>query len=373
MEGLEPTAAKKRAEKINYGRLQKEFLILYYTWILGLKGKVLEKLRGFLKLPENSTEGAILAELADNCKLVGKKDRVPVAHSIRHIMELFDVDVHNSCKPNIDYCNGDMLSLMRVMPMNVVTFGWLGHDKQARSLMDFLERKLRHQRDCPNLVTAESENCKDIYDLNIECLQASIAQAIKSLRKEACMDVKKVAELSLLIGEYNKVRDEYAKAHGKGEGAKRLTETQRILADCSGEKYAEKRAKVEEVVLYMLDEIFAENLEFKWEDRLKWLHEGVVVKGKKRSWEQLRTESRDVYVGLTRLNRLKVGEVMAALRSAGVETDKKLKKDLVAVLRVHKFEKHLEKLAEEYAEGERLRETAVMFTRAMASKRGGNK
>jgi hypothetical protein len=97
------------------------------------------------------------------------------------------------------------------------------------------------------------------------------------------------------------------------------------------------------------------------------------VKGKKRSWEQLRNESRDVYVGLTRLNRLKVGEVMAALRSAGVETDKKLKKDLVAVLRAHKFKKHLEKLAEEYAEGERLRITGVMFTRAMASKPGGNK
>jgi hypothetical protein len=252
--------------QINYGRLQKEFLILHYAWRKGLKGKVIEKIRGLLRMPEDSTEGAILSKLAD-CEMVGKKDGVLVAHSVRHIMELFDVDVHNSCQPNIDYCNGDMLLLMRVMPMNVVTFGWLGHDKQARSLMDFLERKLRHQRDCPNLVSAESENCKDIYDLNIECLQASFAQAIKSLRKEACMDVEKVAEMSLLVGEFGKVRDEYAKAHGKGEGAKPLTETQRILADCSGEKYAEKRAKVEEVVLYMLDEIFARNLEFKWEDR----------------------------------------------------------------------------------------------------------
>ena len=97
------------------------------------------------------------------------------------------------------------------------------------------------------------------------------------------------------------------------------------------------------------------------------------MKGKKRSWEQLRHESRDLYAGLTRLNKLKVAEVRAALRSAGVETDKKVKKDLVAALREHKFKKHLEKLAEEYAEGERLRITGVMFTRAMASKPGGNK
>ena len=55
--------------------------------------------------------------------------------------------------------------------------------------------------------------------------------------------------------------------------------------------------------------------------------------------------------GLTRLNKLKVREVKAALKFEGypnLQTDKKLK-----CLRVHKFDKHLEKLAEEYAEEER--------------------
>ena len=37
------------------------------------------------------------------------------------------------------------------------------------------------------------------------------------------------------------------------------------------------------------------------------------MKGKKRSWTQLRHASQDLYVGLTRLNNLKVGEVKAAL------------------------------------------------------------
>jgi hypothetical protein len=46
---------------------------------------------------------------------------------------------------------------------------------------------------------------------------------------------------------------------------------------------------------------------------LGWLQEGVVMKGKKRSWTQLRHASQDLYVGLTRLNNLKVGEVKAAL------------------------------------------------------------
>ncbi|GMH49706.1 hypothetical protein TrRE_jg1571, partial [Triparma retinervis] len=59
LEGLEPTAAQKRAEKINYGRLQKEFLILYFAWRKGLKGKVIEKIRGLLRMPEDSPEGAI--------------------------------------------------------------------------------------------------------------------------------------------------------------------------------------------------------------------------------------------------------------------------------------------------------------------------